>query len=211
MAETDTVEQPRNARDVPNGRPMGLGPRELGRWAWRQLTSMRTALLLLFLLALAAIPGSVIPQTNVDALDASKWHDQHKTLAPLYDRLDLFDVYHSVWFSAIYILLMVSLVGCIVPRMQVYWRGVRARPPAAPRNLSRLPGHRELVVADTADTTLAGASTVLRRRRFRVERRDDVISAERGYLREAGNLLFHVSVLIVLAGVAIGNLFGYTG
>lgn len=208
---TDSLVETRSPRDVPNERPPGLGPRELGRWAWRQLTSMRTALLLLFLLALAAIPGSVIPQTNVDALDASKWHDQHKTLAPIYDKLDLFDVYHSVWFSAIYILLMISLVGCIVPRMGVYWRGVRARPPAAPRNLSRLPGHRELAVTDTVDTALAGARTVLQRRRFRVERRDNAISAERGYLREAGNLLFHVSVLIVLAGVAIGNLFGYTG
>jgi len=31
------------------------------RWGWRQLTSMRTALILLFLLALAAVPGSIIP------------------------------------------------------------------------------------------------------------------------------------------------------
>src|SRR5699024_4558583 len=40
---------------------------ELMRWFWRQLTSMRTALVLLLLLALAAIPGSVVPQTDVDA------------------------------------------------------------------------------------------------------------------------------------------------
>lgn len=35
------------------------------RWAWAQLTSMRTALFLLFLLALAAIPGSMVPQRSV--------------------------------------------------------------------------------------------------------------------------------------------------
>jgi len=204
-------EETRNARDVPNERPMGLGPRELGRWAWRQLTSMRTALLLLFLLALAAIPGSVIPQTNVDALKASQWHDDHKTLAPIYDKLGLFDVYHSVWFSAIYLLLVISLVGCIVPRTAVYWRGLRSRPPAAPRNLLRLPEHRQLTVADDVDVVLDRAARTLRRKRFRIERRDDAVSAERGYLREAGNLIFHLSVLIVLAGVAIGNLFGYTG
>ncbi len=45
--------------------PPALGPRELLRWAWRQLTSMRTALLLLLLLALAAVPGSVVPQRAV--------------------------------------------------------------------------------------------------------------------------------------------------
>ena len=43
-------------------RPGELSFRELLRWVWRQLTSMRTALILLLLLALAAIPGSVIPQ-----------------------------------------------------------------------------------------------------------------------------------------------------
>ena len=42
--------------------PGELTLRELLRWGWRQLTSMRTALILLLLLALAAIPGSVIPQ-----------------------------------------------------------------------------------------------------------------------------------------------------
>ena len=37
------------------------------------------------------------------------------------------------------------------------------------------------------------------------------MSAEKGYLRETGNLLFHVSLVILLAGIAVGGLFGYTG
>jgi cytochrome c biogenesis protein len=171
---------------------------------------MRTALLLLFLLALGAIPGSVIPQQNVDSVRTSRWQDQHPHLTPLYQKLGLFDVYHSVWFAAIYLLLLVSLVGCIVPRLGVYWRGLRAKPPAPPRNLARLPAHRELAVADSA-AVLDRAAAELRRRRFRVVRHDGAISAERGYLREAGNLLFHLAVLVVLAGVAAGNLFGYQG
>lgn len=209
--ETGPIPAPHSARDIPSAPPPALNPRELSRWAWRQLTSMRTALLLLFLLALAAIPGSVIPQTNVDQLAAATWKTDHKSLAPIYEKIGLFDVYHSVWFSAIYIMLMISLVGCIIPRLNVYLRGLRSRPPAAPRNLARLPEHRSLVVADSADMMLDEAANVLRRRRFRIERREGTVSAERGYLREAGNLLFHLSVLIVLAGVAIGNLFGYTG
>ncbi len=40
---------------------------------------------------------------------------------------------------------------------------------------------------------------------------ETVVAAERGYLREAGNLLFHLSVLIVLVGFAVGGLFGYKG
>jgi len=185
-----------------------LRPKEFARWTWRQLTSMRTALILLFLLALAAIPGSVVPQQAVDSVRASQWREQHPQLTPIYDKLGLFSVYDSVWFSAIYILLMVSLVGCIIPRCRVYWRGVRAQPPKAPKNLSRLPEHREV---DADDSSIETATAWLKRKRYRVVVEDDVVRAERGYLREAGNLLFHLSVLIVLVGFAVGGLFGFKG
>ena len=170
---------------------------------------MRTALVLLLLLALAAIPGSVIPQKGVNALAVTQWKDEHPDLTPIYEKLDLFSVYDSIWFSAIYLLLVLSLVGCIVPRLFVYARAFRAQPPKAPRNLSRLPG------PPSYETTLPrrrGARPGARRTRearYRLRPDDaggegdagDAVSAERGYLREAGNLLFHLSVLVVLVGV----------
>ena len=176
---------------------------------------MRTALILLFLLALAAIPGSVVPQEAVDSVRASQWREQHPQLTPIYEKLGLFSVYDSVWFSAIYILLMVSLVGCIVPRLRVYWRGVRAQPPKAPRNLARLPEHalRDRRGArrrrSSAAARLAEAEALPGRATARPTRRRS--RAERGYLREAGNLLFHLSVLVVLVGFAVGGLFGFKG
>jgi cytochrome c biogenesis protein ResB len=39
----------------------------MGRNTWRQLTAMGTALVLLFLLALAAIPGAVLPQRGLNS------------------------------------------------------------------------------------------------------------------------------------------------
>lgn len=195
--------------------PTELGLRELGRWTWRQLTSMRTALVLLLLLALAAVPGSVVPQENVDALATSRWKQAHPTLAPVYERLGLFAVYESPWFAAIYLLLMVSLVGCIIPRTAVYWRSMRARPPKAPRHLTRLPDHATYQTDEAPQAALERAEQVLRDRRYRVDLHrtdnDAFVTAERGYLREAGNLLFHFSLLIVLVGFAVGNLFGYKG
>ena len=154
---------------TPPAAPPALSPVELGRWAWRQLTSMRTALVLLFLLALAAVPGSVVPQRNIDAVAVRTWFDDHPQLAPVYDKLGLFNVYGSPWFAAIYILLMVSLVGCVLPRLRVYWRAMRARPPRAPRNLSRLPESRTFTVDGTPDAVLERAVAVLRKRRYRVE------------------------------------------
>ena len=137
MTATDT----RPSAPAPERRSGELNPRELLRWGWRQLTSMRIALILLLLLALAAVPGSLVPQERVDALKSSQWKDSHETLTPIYEKLGIFNVYSSPWFAAIYILLVVSLLGCIVPRTFVYVRGMRAQPPAAPRNLNRMPAH----------------------------------------------------------------------
>jgi cytochrome c biogenesis protein len=191
-------------------RPGELTAWELVRWTWRQLTSMRTALILLLLLALGAIPGSVIPQSGVDALKTQNWQAAHPTLTPIYEKLGLFSVYHSPWFAAIYLLLMVSLVGCIVPRLFVYWRSFRQEPPAAPRNLTRMPDHAAYTTDEEPDVVLERAARQLSRG-HRVVTGDGWVAAERGQLREAGNLLFHLSVLIVLVGFGIGSLFGYKG
>ncbi len=204
----------------PPSSPPALSPVELSRWAWRQLTSMRTALVLLFLLALTAVPGSVVPQRNIDAVKVANFQDAHPQLTPVYEKLGLFDVYGSVWFSAVYILLMISLVGCIVPRLRIYWRGMRAAPPRVPRHLGRLPESRTFELDEDADVVLERAKAVLRKKRYRVvvstgstnvggstkcgsTNGTGAISAERGYLREAGNLLFHVSVLVVLVGLRL--------
>ncbi|CAA9406259.1 cytochrome c biogenesis protein ResB [uncultured Nocardioides sp.] len=189
--------------------------RETARWSWRQLTSMRTALILLLLLALAAVPGSIVPQQDVDSLKTSRWQEAHPTLTPIYEWLGLFSVYDSPWFAAIYLLLMVSLVGCIIPRTAVYWRAMGARPPRAPARLDRLPHSASYTTQEETDDVLARAARVLRKRRFRVDVRDAAgdatVAAERGYLREAGNLVFHISVVVVLVGFAMGSLFGYRG
>jgi cytochrome c biogenesis protein len=195
-----------------------LTPRELLRWGWRQLTSMRTALILLLLLALAAVPGSLIPQENLDSVKTSNWQAAHTTLAPIYRKLGLFDVYGTPWFAAVYILLMISLIGCIVPRLGVYWRGLRSQPPAAPRNLLRLPEATSYTTSASVEEVSARARAVLRRKRYRLRRASTStlegageVSAERGYLREAGNLVFHIAVIVVLVGFAVGSLFGYKG
>lgn len=190
-----------------------LGRREFTRWFWRQLTSMRTALFLLLLLAIAAVPGSVVPQRGVDARAVETYFLDHPDSAPILDKLGFFSVYSSPWFSAVYLLLMVSLVGCILPRTFVYLRALKARPPKAPKNLQRLPASASFDTASSPDEVMAAARRALGRARVDVVDRDGVLelSGEKGYLREAGNLLFHVSIVVVLIGVAVGTLFGYRG
>ncbi|MGI8946663.1 MAG: cytochrome c biogenesis protein ResB [Ornithinimicrobium sp.] len=189
-----------------------LGPVGWLRWIWRQLTSMRTALLLLLLLAVAAVPGSIWPQRSVDPPRVTQYLREHPDLGPWLDRLGLFDVYASPWFAAIYLLLMVSLVGCLVPRTKAHWRALRTPPPAVPRRLERLPAHRHTVLDADPDQVLAAARSVLRGHRARLRTTapgERGLSAERGYLKESGNLLFHVALLGVIVSVAVGGLWGW--
>jgi cytochrome c biogenesis protein len=191
------------------------------RNTWRALTSMGTALVLLCLLALGAIPGALLPQRSLNAGKVDEYLAVHPTIGPWLNRLQAFDVFSSFWFTAVYVLLFVSLVGCLTPRLIEHARSLRATPVTAPRNLARLPKHTsaELTLADEADLN-AVANTIAGRLhgwRTAIRHRDDTvsdtieISAEKGYLHEFGNIVFHFSLLGLLVAVAVGKLFGYEG
>jgi cytochrome c biogenesis protein len=190
------------------------------RNAWRTLTSMGTALVLLFLLALGAIPGALLPQRNLNAGKVDDYLAAHPVTGPWLNRLQAFDVFSSYWFTAVYVLLFVSLVGCLTPRMIEHARSLRAMPVAAPRNLSRLPKHasRQVLAGPEELNSLANTITErLRGWRTAIRHQNDTgpqtveVSAEKGYLREFGNLVFHFSLLGLLVAVAVGKLFGYEG
>jgi len=181
------------------------------RWLWRQLTSMRTALILLFLLAVASIPGSFFPQRGNDPIAVEGWIDDAPTVGPILNALGMFDVYAAPWFAAVYILLFISLIGCVLPRVGVHWRAMRTPPPRTPRNLERLPGFARLDSTRSSDDVLAQAEKHLRENHWKVIREADSISAEKGYIRETGNLIFHLALIAVLIGVAVGALFGWRG
>ncbi|GAA1716371.1 cytochrome c biogenesis protein ResB [Isoptericola hypogeus] len=211
-----------------SGRPTlpTLGWRGMLRWTWRQLTSMRVALMLLMLLAVAAVPGSVLPQRGQDPAAVLEYLGDHPTTGEWLDRFGFFDVYSSAWFSAIYLLLFVSLVGCIVPRTLVHARNLRGRPPRTPARFDRFPATASATTAASPGAVVDAAATLLRgplRRlpTFRVDvgaeepRRGRpatrTVAAERGYLRETGNLLFHLALLGLLVSVALGQLLHYRG
>ena len=199
------------------------------RWGWRQLTSMRTALVLLLLLAIAAIPGSIVPQRTADPNGVTQYRTNNPDLYPILDHLQLFDVYSSAWFSAIYILLFISLIGCVIPRTTHHFKALRARPPRTPARLSRLDDYTEAVrVVPAGEDAEAAASRAvdlaqaqLRKAGYRVERYDTPatgkrpavasVSAERGYARETGNLVFHGALVGVLIAVGVGGGLTYTG
>ena len=194
---------------APSGPKLGL----VGwfRWLWRQLTSMRVALLLLLLLSLASVPGSLIPQTDASPGRVAEFMQNYPKLGPIYEKLQLFEVYSSVWFSAIYLLLFISLIGCIVPRTWQFVGQLRARPPRAPSRLGRMPAYTTWRTEAEPEEVLDRARKLLRGKRFRVADSTGSVAAEKGYLREAGNLVFHLALIVMLVAFAVGQLWMVEG
>jgi cytochrome c biogenesis protein len=172
---------------------------------------MRTAIVLLVLLAFASIPGSLVPQRSSDPNGVIVFRDANPDLFALYDSFQLFDTFTSVWFSSIYLLLFISLIGCILPRTLHHWRVLRAEPADAPANWARLPFRRIETATDGTAVALDRAETSLRRARYRVVRDGNGIRAEFGYLRETGNLIFHIALVGILATLALTGGYGWNG
>ncbi len=199
--------RPSETQPGPTGRPR-LG--DTLRQAWREFRSMRTALLLLVLLAAASILGSLFPQQSISPQRVTRYFQDHPALAPVLDRLGLFDVFGSAWYMAIYLALLAALVACLVPRARAFARVLRSRPPRG----GQLDRYRTRAAFDTAASppqALEAAAAVLRRRHYRLATHEEELAGEKGFLREAGSLLFHVSLLLLLVGLAYGKGFGYRG
>ena len=183
---------------------------------WRSLRSMRTALILLMLLALASIAGSLVPQVGVaDARIAQMFREDH-TRFVFYKAFGLFDVYGSWWFTLITALLLVSLFACLLPRTRAMLRSLAARPQPA-RELDSMRMYAEVKVAGEPASALDRAGRLLRRRFFRVTRSDGTggaapqVAADKGLAREAGSLLFHWSFFLILIGIVFGKGTGFVG
>jgi cytochrome c biogenesis protein len=176
---------------------------------------MRTALILLFLLAVAAVPGSILPQRPLNSDKTTSYIASHGAWGRLLDHLGMFDVFGSAWFAAIYLLLFVSLIGCLIPRIRLHARASVRKPLPAPRNLDRLPESATFEAGDDPQHYATSARATLGRR-WRVVQREEpdgvlTLSAEKGYSRETGNLIFHIALLVSLVLIAVGRLYSYQG
>ncbi|MBI3647981.1 MAG: cytochrome c biogenesis protein ResB [Actinobacteria bacterium] len=171
---------------------------------------MRTALVLLLLLALASVVGSLVPQGPNSPERVARFQVDHPLLGDFYRHAGFFDVFGSWWFVLITTLLVISLVLCLVPRTRAAIRGLRQRPVQA-REIDGFPQYSERTVATRPELAIASSQKVLRRRMFRVSRAEGVLAAEKGTLREVGSLLFHWSFLLLLVGVIYGKGTGFTG
>jgi cytochrome c biogenesis protein len=97
----------------------------------------------------------------------------------------------------------------VLPRTLRLVGSARQPPPRAPRHLSKLPFAVSYTTDLEPEAALQAAAAVLSAKRFRIRSDAGWVSAEKGYLREVGNLLFHIALLGCLVSIGLGGLFGY--
>ena len=177
---------------------------------WRSLRSMRTALILLLLLAAGAVIGSLLPQIPNTPERVGRYLDDHGFWGPVFLRAGFFDVYGSWWFVLVTALLFVSLTACLLPRTRALARSIGQRPMQA-RELDGFRHVAEVRVDAEPEPAASRAERLLRRKRYRVAREGTSVAADKGVLRETGSLLFHWAFFLLLLGVIVGKGTGFTG
>ena len=190
------------------------------RGIYRLLTSVRFALIQLGVVALAALLGVVFPQAtdpvrlNPAAYDA--WIElQRETYGPftgVMRRLDLFEVFHSVWFNGLLFLLLASVAVCTVNRFAPIWRSVR-RPVRRVNDRYFETAHARAAFPTPADA--AAIERVLRAKRYKVEtvaERDGVryLFADRFAWAQLATFASHLSLILFMAGGIVSKLAGFS-
>ena len=181
------------AGQVSPGQPAAALPRK----AWRQLTTMRTALVLLFLLAIAAVPGSMLPAACHRRREGRGLISRPSHLAPVLDRLRALS-------RCLHLRLVLGdlpaarhLLMGYRPRSRLHWHSLKGSRPELPAP-SRLDQHVELFYGGDVAAARSAATEALRRRRFRVISYDDEsVSAERVPARDRQPRLPHRACVVI--------------
>jgi cytochrome c biogenesis protein ResB len=189
------------------GRPEPL------RWLWRLLTSVRFALWLIGLLALACLAGTLFPQLpaemrqNPAAVQAWLAFQEGRFgvfAGPLY-RLGFFSVFRAPWFVAALSLLVVSVGVCTSSRFMPVWRNVTRPPRRVPDAFFDRGRHRVTVPMPAGG--IAAVEQALRCRHFRVTRISTAPStylfADRFAWAQFGTFASHLSLVLLLAGALV--------
>jgi cytochrome c biogenesis protein len=96
---------------------------------WQTLARMRTAVILLGIIAGLSIIATLLPQRVLQPEKASMYLQVHQMLGPLWDRLGLFSVYESWPLVVAAVLMYVSLGNCVFTRGRALYRRWRRHLP----------------------------------------------------------------------------------
>ena len=180
---------------------------------WSFFSSLRLTIVLLIVIIIVSILGTVIPQG-----EAAREFAGHLApgLALISHKLQLFDIYHSAWFTILMILLSLNLIICSGRRFPTSWRLFQKASSSLSdwsRTGENLPPHGVLFSQGNLEEESARLENLLKKKYRRVQREDtgrvSYLSGRKGVFSYFGVYLVHLSVLMIIGGVVIGALFGF--
>lgn len=204
------------------GGGLSIRPSDIGDRVWRLFTSMRTALLLMLMLAAMGLVGSLVIQApagmDSDPQAYAAWLDSVRPKfggwTGLLDMVGAFGIFASWWFKAVMVLLTTSILACSVNRFKGLWKtAIRPRTRMTAVFYDRAPHSERIEATETPDAALADVTRTFKSHHFRtvVERDGDEISVYADRFRWApfGTLMAHTSLVMILVGALVGSFFGF--
>ena len=178
---------------------------------WNFFSSVRLAITLLIILAIASIVGTLIPQRESAMQFAGNLRPE---LFRLFNWLDLFDMYHSLWFRLLMTFITINLVVCSLDRFPATWKRFHVKPKLdKSKPFEDLPPEQSLTVKEDIDASAQKVGRFLRIRYKKIQKKkaenNYFFYVEKGTYSHFGVYLVHLSVLIILVGALVGSFFGF--
>lgn len=180
---------------------------------WSFFSSVQLAIVLLSLIAFFALAGTLVPQREAAAAFAESISP---ALFSFLQKMQIFDLYHSVWFILLSGLLAVNLIICSLDRFPLAWRRFRMKHEPRNEDVFREVPEENTFLANADVQAAADAALSLLRRKYRAVERSDGeegvwLCAEKGRFALFGVYIVHVSILVLIAGAILGSVFGVEG
>ena len=199
------------APDKP-GKKGKAGKKNVFKLIWGFISSVKLTLAVLLTICVVSVIGTVVEQNRsietYSTLYSKGWVD-------IILKLQLNDMYHSVWFTAILGTLVLNIVACTIERFPPKWRTLlRDNPEIDTSIIDKLSKRDTLEISLGSESVKDGLAGIFKKKKYKVkvtESPDGSISmyAWRGIIGRFGSDFTHVSLLVILLGSIIGNSWGY--
>ncbi len=178
---------------------------------WTFFSSVNLTIILLISLAITSIFGTIIPQQEGAADFAQKLNPG---LFRLFSFLQLFDMYHSIWFRVIIGLLALNIIVCSIDRFPTAWKRFKTSPrPDRAKPFEDIPPERTFTTQGDLKEASAPLLELLghRLKNLKSKATDQGLYfyGEKGRYSYFGFYLVHLSVLVIILGGIIGSFFGF--
>jgi cytochrome c biogenesis protein len=180
---------------------------------WKFFTSLKLAIFVIIILAVASIIGTIIEQNQ--PLEKYRQLYSDGTIR-LFESLNLFDMYHSWWFLLLLVLLTVNLSCCTLDRLPRTVKVVRNPKTTLDDNLEKSLAHvdrwkKKGGMEELADTYKTAMGSAFASPRVTENSGTLHLYAEKGVVSRFGVYVTHLSIIIIFIGAIIGNVFGFKG